>query len=118
LRKNWVKGKSKFNFSRMARRWRMMAHKQIATYLNNHLAGSTTAPQLTGARTALDELFQRYHLPRPSHYVPDFRPCRMMRIVHLAERRLPAVQQWIYHHYGKMATAYVAQLASDILEGS
>ncbi|MEZ4860261.1 MAG: phosphotransferase [Caldilineaceae bacterium] len=66
-----------------------------------------TATQLANARTAIDALFQRYHLPPPTHYLADFRLCRMMQIVHLAERRSLDVQQWIYQHYVTMATAYL-----------
>lgn len=67
-----------------------------------------TTRQLTDAHAAIDALFQRYHLPLPSHYLADFRLCRMMRIVQLAERRPPDVQQWIYQQYIMMATAYIA----------
>lgn len=63
--------------------------------------------QLAVAHTKIDELFQRYHLPLPSLYVEDFRLCRMMRIVQLAERRPPDVQQWIHQQYIQMATAYL-----------
>lgn len=67
-----------------------------------------TTDQLANARAAIDALFQRYRLPPPSHYLADFRLCRMMRIVQLAERRPLDVQQWIYQHYVTMATAYLA----------
>lgn len=67
-----------------------------------------TANQLTDACTAIDALFQRNHLPPPSPYLADFRLCRMMRIVQLAERRPLEVQQWIYQRYIAMATAYIA----------
>lgn len=67
-----------------------------------------TATQLTAARAAIDALFQRYHLPLPSHYLADFRLCRMMRIVQLAERRPLEAQQWIYQQYVTLATAYSA----------
>lgn len=67
-----------------------------------------TAAQLSNARAAIDALFQRYHLPPPSHYLADFRLCRMVRIVQLAERRPLDVQQWIYQQYVTMATAYLA----------
>ncbi|MEZ4733054.1 MAG: phosphotransferase [Caldilineaceae bacterium] len=66
-----------------------------------------TAAQLPAAHTAIDALFQRYHLPLPSHYLADFRLCRMMRIVQLAERRPLAVQQWIYQQYVTMAITYM-----------
>lgn len=51
-----------------------------------------TTAQLANARAAIDALFQRYRLPPPSHYLADFRLCRMMRIVQLAERRPLATQ--------------------------
>lgn len=67
-----------------------------------------TAAQVTNARLAIDALFQRYHLPPPSHYLADFRLCRMLRIVQLAERRPLEVQQWLYQQYVTMASAYLA----------
>jgi len=66
-----------------------------------------TTAQLTAARTAIDALFQRYHLPPPSHYLADFRLCRMMRIVQLAESRPLDKQQWIYQQYATLAMAYI-----------
>jgi hypothetical protein len=67
-----------------------------------------TPQQRAHAFTAIDDLFQSYHLPPPSAYVDDFRICRMMRIVELAEKRPLAVQQWIYQQYTTLATAYIS----------
>lgn len=66
-----------------------------------------TAQQRRAALAAIDELFHPYHLPRPSAYLDEFRLCRMMRIVQLAEQRPPAVQAWIYERYIVLATTYV-----------
>jgi len=64
-----------------------------------------TAQQLGVAQAAIDDLFHTYRLPRPAAYLDDFRLCRMMRIVQLAEQRPPAVQAWIYARYTALATA-------------
>lgn len=65
-----------------------------------------TAEQLSAALTALDDLFHTYRLPHPAAYLDEFRLCRMMRIVQLAEQRPPAVQAWIYERYVALATTY------------
>lgn len=67
-----------------------------------------TPQQQAHAFTTIDALFQAYHLPSPSTYVDDFRICRMMRIVELAEKRPLEVQQWIYQQYATLATGYLS----------
>jgi len=99
-----------------------MAHWSVAGYdvitglLENDLFPpeltdyAYSADQLESACAAIDHLFQTYGLPPPSTYAADFRLCRMMRIVELAEKRPSAVQQWIQQRYVTLATAYVHQI--------
>ena len=94
--------------------WSVAGYDAITGLFADDLLPSTptdyryTTLQLTDARAAIDALFQRYHLSLPSHYLADFRLCRMMRIVQLAERRPLDVQQWLYQQYVTMASAYLA----------
>lgn len=69
-----------------------------------------SAEQLASGCAAIDRLFQTYGLPPPSTYAADFRLCRMMRIVELAEKRPPSVQQWIQQRYETLAMTYIHQV--------
>lgn len=74
-----------------------------------------TPQQNAQALADVDELFHTYRLPSPSSYIADFRMCRMMRIVELAEHRSPAIQQWVYDQYETQAMLYVASTDSNTL---